>query len=217
MSTETLQRRIGQAIHNATCNCLDRGFGYTLRSRDLDVMATAVLAELGQGTWERIARRRAQLLAAGGWDLAVQRSWVKSLVDALETRNAEYDRLVRGLEATFGVGNLASFLAELEADGSGRDYPQAWKGPKGQIYRDNDGTIEFWGPSIYSRAGIEGWAECGECFRSIDYINQSVYGPLKKVPSPDCSNCDSRGCMDCVMGHTGHGVCQHNCPACCGS
>lgn len=39
-----LAERAGQAVHERVCDCRDRGFGYTLRTRDLDAIGPAATA-----------------------------------------------------------------------------------------------------------------------------------------------------------------------------
>jgi len=171
-------------------------------------------------TWERIARRRAELLAQGAWDLRVQQRIVPLLTAALEERNRAYDLLYRGLEERWGRKKTRRFLEMLgqretaKPDGSGREMPQAWRAFDGVIYREVDNGMEFWRPSVEG-AGGSGWLMCGGTFTDLIAV-RALRGDLEKVPSPDCPNCGSTGCMKCAIGEP-HNMCVlYDCPVCCG-
>lgn len=38
--------------------------------------------------------------------------------------------------------------------------------------------------------------------------------PTRQEPDPNCENCDSRGCMGCVLREWDHD-CRNDCPSCC--
>lgn len=224
-----------------------------------------LLAEFGvknyvhSRTWERIARRRAEVIAKMQADTEVDKLWLRQLTEALESRNAEYDRLYRWAESTLGkkkmrkhmtreavahslrtawaagvrdAGHTCQYVIDDNSawhpcavcgiakpdDDSGRVYPQAWRatGRGRGIYRDNNGVMEYWEDSIYPAKGNRIWVVCESAWRTLEDIDQSQYGPLEKVPSPDCSNCDGSGCLDCVTRTQHDNWCVHNCPTCCG-
>ncbi|MFD9734367.1 hypothetical protein [Umezawaea sp. NPDC059074] len=172
-------------------------------------------------TWERIARRRAELLAQGAWDLRVQQRIVPLLTAALEDRNRAYDLLYRGLEERWGRKKTRRFLEMLgkretaNPDGSGREMSQAWRAAfDGVIYREVDNGVEFWRPSVQG-AGEAGWMMCGSQFTDLRAVRRSR-GHLEKVASPDCWNCNAMGCMSCATGNRTTGECRIDCPVCCG-
>lgn len=171
--------------------------------------------------WERIARRRAQLLAQGAWDLRVQQRIVPLLTEALEERNRAYDLLYSGLEGKWGRKKLRRFLETLSkqeqaaSDGSGRELPQAWRAHDGVIFREAEIGVEAWRPSVPG-AGDSGWMPCGTDFTDLDVVRRSR-GHLDKVATPDCGNCKGYGCVSAAI----HGPLAYHdacviCPVCCG-
>lgn len=203
------------------------------------------------GTWERIARRRAEVIATLQGNTAVDKAWLATMTRALEGRNERYHHLLAELEQKWGRKKLAKFLDGLESeasetpdhtctyvvddsavwhpcavcgmakpepDDSGRETPQAWSTEQhqGPVYRVNNGQVEFWRNDTVVGPG---WYQCGPVFATIADVQrfhrEQSGMELVKVPSPDCRNCDARGCMDCVL-RTVHGDCADDCPTCCG-
>jgi hypothetical protein len=159
--------------------------------------------------WERIARRRAGIIAR-------QEGQLRAQARLLMERNDE----ITDLKARVSILEFFAFN-EDRPDGSGREYPQAWQPERAHpqtgnrpIYRQSENRVEFWSASIPGE-GTDGWSRCGTTYRTMDDVRKwwSVYEEiaLVAVPSPDCKNCDGTGHVP--NGHGGRGPI---CPVCMG-
>jgi hypothetical protein len=155
--------------------------------------------------WERIARRRAEIIAH-----------LTSVNDGYVRRIGKLEDQLAGFVVDAGWKPGLRVSDFITSNDSGREYPQAWQAskPEGTIYREVEGVAQYWPPSVWLNADTERrWTPCGPNFRTLAAIRtfyRRQFRYLVKVPSPDCKNCQGSGTVE-------YGIVKSvTCPVCCG-